>query len=108
MLQYFLPNFREVNTLCREDCPVKRKDPPFFGDFVEMVGISAELVWIDPRNGAVGFWKYVSQQSRGNNTGQLVSKNIFFHGHRVVGLYWDRQLYNAPSCSSHFQSFWPS
>jgi hypothetical protein len=30
-----------------------------------MVGISAELVWIDPRNGAVGFWKYVSQQSRG-------------------------------------------
>jgi hypothetical protein len=59
----------------------------------------------NPRNGAVGFWKCVSQQNRGNNTGQLVSKNIFFQGYRVVGLYWDRQLYNAPSSIVIFRVF---
>jgi hypothetical protein len=52
--------------LCSEN---KRNDMP--GD---LVGISAELVWIDPTIRAVGFWKCASQQGKGN------SKNIIFHG----------------------------
>lgn len=45
----------------------KRND--LLGDFV---GISAELVWIDPAIRAVGFWKCASQQSKG------ILKTFFF------------------------------
>jgi hypothetical protein len=49
--------------LCTEN---KRND--LLGDFV---GISAELVWIDPAIRAVGFWKCASRQGKGN------TKNFF-------------------------------